>query len=55
MADRERIIRAVLQVALSVAVIIGAVLGSQVLLLLSVMAVVGLIVWEFDARRRPRA
>ena len=39
-------IRAFLQVALSIVVLVGAIIGNQVLLLLSAMAVVALLVWE---------
>ena len=48
-------IRALLLVALSIALLVGALIGNQVLLLLSAMAVVALLVWEADIRRRRRA
>ncbi len=55
MVDRGRIIRAVLQVLLSIAVIVGAVSGSQVLLLAAVLLVLVVLMWEFEVRRRRRA
>ncbi len=55
MEDRGRIIRAVLQLVLSVAVIVGALTGSQALLLVAVLLVVAVLTWEFDVRRRRRA
>jgi hypothetical protein len=45
-------VRAFLLVALSVALLVGAIIGNQVLLLLSAMAVVALLVWEAEVRRR---
>ena len=54
MVDRGRKVRAVLQVALGIAVVLGALIGSQVLLLLAVIALVAVILWEVDLRRRPR-
>jgi len=53
--ERWPAIRAFLLVALSVALLIGAIIGNEVLLLLSAMAVVALLVWEAEARRRRRA
>jgi hypothetical protein len=54
MQRRLLVIRGVLQVALSVAVLAGAITGNQVVLLLAAIAVVALIMWEFEARRRRR-
>jgi hypothetical protein len=48
------IIRALLQVVLSVVLLVGALIGNQVLLLLAAMAVIALIVWEAEVRRRKR-
>lgn len=45
-------VRAVLQVALSIALLAGAITGNEVVLLLGAMAVVALLLWEFEARRR---
>ncbi len=47
-------IRAFLQVTLSILLLVGAIIGNEVLLLLSAMAVVGLLVWEGELRRRRR-
>ncbi len=44
-----------LQVLLSVAVIVGAVTGSQALLLIAVLLVLGVLVWEFEVRRGRRS
>ncbi len=54
MENRVGIIRAVLQVALSVAVIAAAVTGNQTVLLVAVLVVVGLVMWELEVRRRRR-
>ena len=55
MQRRWPVIRGFLQVTLSVLLLIGAIIGNEVLLLLSAMAVVELLVWEAEARRRRRA
>jgi hypothetical protein len=55
MHRRLPLIRAVLQLALSIALIVGAITGNQVVLLLAAIAVVGLLIWEFEARRRRRS
>jgi hypothetical protein len=50
------VIRGFLQVTLSVLLLVGAIIGNDVLLLLlSAMAVVALLVWEAEARWRRRA
>ena len=40
---------------LSILLLVGAIIGNEVLLLLSAMAVVALLVWEAEVRRRRRA
>lgn len=54
MQRRMPTIRALLQIVLSVALLVGAIIGNQVLLLLAAMAVVALLVWEAEIRRRRR-
>jgi hypothetical protein len=53
--QRWVVIRGVLLIALSVALLIGAIAGNQVVLLLAVTALVVLLSWEFELRRRRRA
>ena len=54
MQRRWPLIRAFLLVTLSVLLLVGAIIGNEVMLLLSAMAVVALLVWEAEARRRGR-
>jgi hypothetical protein len=55
MGERARVIRAGAQVLFSIVVIVAAITGSQILLLVAVLAVVCLLMWEFELRRRRRA
>ena len=54
MQRRAILIRSVLQIALSVALLLGAITGNQPLLLGGALAVVALLSWEFELRRRRR-
>jgi hypothetical protein len=51
---RTILIRSVLQIVMSVALLLGAVTGNQVLVLGGAVVVVALLSWEFELRRRRR-
>ena len=52
MRQRAIVIRSVLQIVMSVALLLGAITGNQVLLLGGAVVVVALLSWEFELRRR---
>ena len=54
MKQRGILIRGVLQIAMGVVLLLGAIAGSQLLLLGGAVAVVALVSWEFEVRRRSR-